>query len=94
MKNTLKRIKTQKAKGKFLLFTFHFLLFTFYFLVVPGCNKTSRTPVKWPGAVSVGSLVPEATRIIREGLADEDPGVRVNAIEVVATTCRREESRG
>ncbi len=88
MKNTLKRIKTQKAKVKFSLFTFYFLLFTFYFLVVPGCNKTSRTPVKWPGAVSVGSLVPEATRIIREGLADVDLGVRVNAIEVVATTRR------
>jgi HEAT repeat protein len=32
--------------------------------------------------------VPVATRIVREGLADEDPYVRVNAVEVVATTKR------
>jgi len=88
MKNTLEETKTQKAKGKFSLFTFHFSLFTFCFLVVPGCDKALQTPIKWPGAVSVDDLVPVATQIIQEGLADENPYVRVNAIEVVATTRR------
>ena len=86
MGTTLKKIKPMKAKGKFSLFTFHFLIFTYYFLVVVGCDKPFWTPVHWPAAVSVDDLVPEATRIVQQGLADEDPYVRVNAIEVVATT--------
>ena len=86
MGTTLKKIKPMKAKGKFSLFTFHFLIFTFYFLVVVGCDKPFWTPVDLPAAVSVDDLVPEATRIVQQGLADENPYIRVNAIEVVATT--------
>jgi len=86
MGTTLKKIKPIKAKGKFSLFAFHLLLFTFYFLVVVGCDKPFWTPVDLPAAVSVDDLVPEATRIVQQGLADENPYVRVNAIEVVATT--------
>jgi len=86
MGTTLKKIKPMKAKGKFSLFTFHFLIFTYYFLVVVGCDKPFWTPVHRPAAVSVDDLVPEATRIVQLGLADENPYVRVNAIEVVATT--------
>lgn len=86
MGTMLKKIKPMKAKGKFSLFTFHFLIFTYYFLVVVGCDKPFWTPVHRPPAVSVDDLVPEATRIVQQGLADENPYVRVNAIEVVATT--------
>jgi len=86
MGTTLKKIKPMKAKGKFSLFTFYFLIFTFYFLVVVGCDKPFWTPVHRPPAVSVDDLVPEATRIVQQGLADENPYVRGNAIEVVATT--------
>ena len=50
------------------------------------CNNSSRTAALQPGLGPTGNLVSEATRIIQEGLADQDPLVRVNCIEVVATT--------
>jgi len=53
-----------------------------------GCGKSAQTSYEYSGAVSVSKLVPEATGVIRDGLADERPEVRANAIEVVAATNR------
>jgi len=90
MRNTLKRIRMQTVKGKFSFSAFQFSLFALCFLVVLGCNKSVQKPVSWPNAVSVDALIPEATRIVQEGLADKNPYARVNAIEVVASTRRIE----
>jgi len=84
MKNTLaKTQKTKngrkKAKGKFLAFTFNFLL-------VFGCNDSLQRTYDHLEAGPIDNLVPEATRIIQEGLTDDDPLIRANTIEVVAAT--------
>jgi HEAT repeat protein len=57
-------------------------------LFVFGCNKSSQRTYDHPGGGSIDELVPEATRIIQEGLSDGDPRIRVNAIEVVTDTKR------
>ena len=51
-----------------------------------GCRRSVQKTTDWPSAVSVADFVPEATQIVRQGLDDEDPRIRVHAIEVVATT--------
>jgi HEAT repeat protein len=55
-------------------------------LFVFGCNKSSQGTYDHPGGGSIDELVPEATRIIQEGLSDADPQIRANAIEVVTDT--------
>jgi len=57
-------------------------------ILVFGCNDSLQKTPHWPGAAIDSDLVPEATRIISQGLADADPIIRVNAIEVVAVTER------
>jgi len=88
MKSTLKTIKTLTLKGKFSLFAYYFLLFAFCFLAGLQCDQPLRKPAEWPRNLSVAELVPEATSIIEQGLADQNPYVRGNAIEVVGTTKR------
>jgi len=83
MENTL--AKTQNAKGKFSLSTF---LSTFCLLLVLGCNESLQMGLSPSDSASVEELIPKATQIIREGLADEDPRIRINAVEVVAATKR------
>ena len=66
-----------------LVFAFAFLAFAVF-----GCNKSlqttyGHTPVD---TISVNNLKPQATQIIQEALADDNPLIRVNAIEVVAAT--------
>ncbi|MBA7620588.1 hypothetical protein ES703_27940 [subsurface metagenome] len=72
-------------------FTLHGLLFTCTAIFACGCNEPLKPTIGRPTAgrpdtISVDTLVPEATRIVREGLADENPLIRANAIEVVAVT--------
>ncbi|HUW19389.1 MAG TPA: HEAT repeat domain-containing protein [Sedimentisphaerales bacterium] len=55
-------------------------------ILIFGCGGSSLTASDWPDSVAVEQLVPDATRIVREGLADQEPLIRVNSIEVVATT--------
>jgi len=55
-------------------------------LFVFGCNKSSQRTYDHPSGGSIDELVPEATRIIQEGLSDADPQIRANAIEVIAAT--------
>ena len=85
MKNKSKNTKKQKAKCTKLIATFTIMTYAIFAF---GCNKSPKmqTTVPRPGAVSVDTLIPEATRIVREGLADENPLIRANAIEAVAVT--------
>ncbi len=64
------------------------LLFTFPLAFLAGCEESLslQTAVNKPSAVSVDNLMPQALEIIEAGLADADPQVRANAIEVVAAT--------
>jgi len=85
MKKSGKNAKCQKAKyaGKLLTFAFiSYALFCF------ACRKQLQIKRQWPAPISVDSLVPEATRIVREALADDNPLARTNAVEVVAATRR------
>jgi HEAT repeat protein len=77
MKNMPKKISRLPAAA---------VLFGCVVLLVVGCDKALQTNTVSPGDVSVNSLVPEAFRIVQQGLADNDPQVRANAIEVVAAT--------
>jgi len=100
MKNAIKRSGGQKQKLKrkssrpfhsvlqrnnsvnILLFA---LLSTCIAILAFGCNDSLQITTA-PGIVSVDELAPEAVRIVQENLADDNPLIRVNAIEVVATT--------
>jgi HEAT repeat protein len=87
-KNMKSRHKNDK-KITTLTATFTAFALITYALLSGGCVQTVRTTtrIEWPAAYdSPENLVPEATRIIREGLADPEPVIRVNAIEVVART--------
>ncbi len=94
MKNTLKKNKMQKANDKnensITIFILHALLITGIILFLYGCEELLKQAKQAPAAspaVDIGGLRQEATRIILEALADDnDPLVRVNAIEVVAAT--------
>ena len=87
MKNKSKNPERQKANYTKGLVTYAFIS---YALLCFGCRKTltSQTPVERLPAISADDFVSVATQIVREGLADDDPLIRVNAIEVVATTKR------
>jgi len=84
MRNT--PTKTQKTKSRFSAFTLHVCLFTFSFLLACGCGDSLQRNYIYLDVVSVNELLPEATQIIQESLADDDPRVRTNAIEVVAAS--------
>jgi len=85
MKNKSKNTKKQKAKCTRPIVTYAIMTYAIFAF---GCNKPPQmqTTVPRPGTVFVDTLIPEATRIVREGLADENPLIRVNAIEAVAVT--------
>ena len=85
LKNKAKNAKRQKTYYTKVLAVCALIS---YALLCLGCQETLQTRTDWPAPVSADNLVLEATRIIREGLADADPVIRVNAIEVVATTKR------
>jgi HEAT repeat protein len=61
-------------------------LFSCMALLSVGCNNALQTSGGSPAETTVNSLVPEAFRIIQQGLADNDPRIRANAIEVVVLT--------
>jgi HEAT repeat protein len=77
MKNMPKKISRLPAAA---------VLFGCMVLLLVGCDKPLQTNTIAPDDVSAKSLVPEAIEIIRQGLADNDPRVRANAIEVVVAT--------
>ncbi len=63
------------------------LLYVFMSFVVVGCNEMVQTN-EYADETSLRRLLPQANKIVHDGLLDEDPRVRTNAIEVVATTAR------
>jgi len=98
-----RQIKNKKLKIKiveFLNFDFCILIFEFFLLLtVCSCNEPSQdrsaSAVSRPQAEAgpprrINSLVSEAIRIVEAALTDNDPEIRANAIEVVATTRRVE----
>jgi len=54
--------------------------------VISGCDETQRKDGAVLTSASPDELLPQAGRIIEDGLSDEDPQVKVKAIEVVAET--------
>jgi len=85
MKNEEYKIKNTKGTqaGNF---TFYFSFLTVSLLFISGCTDSFQKPVNLPPPVSVNDLTPGAIQLIRAGLADPSPGVRVGAIEVIGTT--------
>jgi len=77
---------TKGRNERLSIVIFYALTFIFSLLFVVGCNGALQPTYKESDISSIDELVPEATRIIQEGLADDEPLVRVNAIEVVAAT--------
>lgn len=80
MQNT--RYENRKRVDVFIL---KILFFTCLSIFLLGCDESLQTATNLP-AVLVDNLMPEALQIIRKGLADADPQVRANTIEVVAAT--------
>jgi len=80
MKKNAKKVKHTRAFVTYALMTYALLFF--------GCNEPLQNAGERSDESYLYDLMPEAARIIREGLADEDPRIRANAIEVVAATKR------
>jgi HEAT repeat protein len=55
-------------------------------VLVFGCDDSLQETYTPLHAGPIDKLVPEAARIIEEGLTDDDPTIKANAIEVVAAT--------
>ncbi len=79
----MKNAKIPNFKSWLSAFSSALLAFTF-----SGCNEPLQKAFGYPDITSVDDLVPEAIRIVREGLADDNPATRAKAIEVVAVTKR------
>jgi len=65
---------------------FPLIVCTCTILSLAGCNGRVLPPRDGPAGTAIEDLVPDATRIVRQALADPTPVIRINAIEVVATT--------
>jgi len=62
-----------------------FLLTAAGAVLVSGCDAVGQPAAGHSGAAIAHSLKAEAVGIVRDGLADDDPRVRANAIEVAAS---------
>jgi len=85
MKNKTKNAKRKKSKHTKVLAAYVLISSA---LLCFGCQEKLQTRLDWPPPASSGDLIPQATQIVQDALADSDPLIRVNAIEVVATTKR------
>ncbi len=63
------------------------LLYVFMAFVAVGCNEMVQTG-EYSNETYLRELLPQANKIIYDGLLDEDPRIRTNAIEAVATAGR------
>lgn len=92
MKNRLKQVETQQFKDQMNswvnVFVLQSLLFICTSILLAGCNGTlpSQNTIDQSDTVPISSLMFQAFQIMQEGLADADPQVRANTIEVVAAT--------
>lgn len=86
-RNLKVKLQSEKLMKKFRSFAFLVLTFVFLsLLTVCSCNEPLQDISASADSKLVNSLVPEAVRIIDAALTDNDPQIRVNAIEVVAAT--------
>lgn len=76
----MKNAKVLNVKLQLLAFTVASLALTVF-----GCNESLQTN-SYPDNATIEALIPEASRIIRQALANDDPRIRAKAIEVVAET--------
>jgi HEAT repeat protein len=89
MKDKFKNAECRKVTTtKLNAYIISILFFTCMVLSIFGCNKSLQTAFVEPGGVDANRLEPEAVRIIREGLEDDNPLIRSNAIEVVVAAKR------
>ena len=78
-----------KHKHAYSVASVRYVLLMALLATIPaGCRDSSPSLLGDSRAASVASARGEAKRVIDEALADTDPVVRVNAIEVVGTTGR------
>ena len=85
MELKLKKDKTQKHKKIYVSIP-QTLLFAYLVLFTFGCDESLQTPSGDFNATNINTTRSKALRIIQESLADNDPLVRIHAIEVVAST--------
>ena len=85
MRSKSEKDKTQKHKNIIASIAYT-LLSACLVVFVFGCEESSRSTLGDFYVTDIASPEVEATRIIQNALADMNPLVRVNAIEVVATT--------
>ena len=85
MEHKLKKDKTQKYK-KINAYILQVLLFVYLAVFTFGCDESSQTTSRDFNATNIGAPWSKALGTIQEGLADNDPLVRVRALEVVADT--------
>ncbi|UCG59865.1 MAG: HEAT repeat domain-containing protein [Phycisphaerales bacterium] len=85
MRNALRKTEadTNRTAGAS---TFRALLLTCILIAAVGCEQPSGTTASLQAPTSGGSLMQQADLIIRQALADPDPRLRANAIEVVEVT--------
>jgi len=55
-------------------------------LFITACSPNPQTPYNWPESSTARELLPLAQTILGQALTDPEPRLRVNAIEVVAST--------
>jgi HEAT repeat protein len=65
---------------------FYVFLFVWALIQAGGCSDLPAGGYGHRGDLTGEELKQEATEVVREALGDEDPRVRVNAVEVVAAT--------
>jgi len=83
LKNILVKIKLPATNHHLL----NVLFIACISIMFVGCNESTQTATNLlPSSVSADKPIPEALQIIEAGLADADPQIRANAIEVVAAT--------
>jgi HEAT repeat protein len=80
-------IAEDKRKNSTFYTTFLLILVIAYtFLFVIGCQESLKTAFGGSSNIETDNLFNEADRIIRDALADDNPGVRSKAIEVIVET--------
>ena len=95
--NSLYRSQKSEVRSQFFrLFSFLYplssvfclwvLLFAYLMVFVLGCDESSQTTSRDFNGTNIGAPWSKALRTIQESLADNDPLVRVRALEVVAAT--------
>ena len=85
MENQFKKTKMPRHK-KIITCIPYALLFAYLAVFVFGCNESMQPPPEDFSTANMSSTQAAAMQIIQASLADSNPVVRVNAIEVVATT--------